>query len=102
MNKKEKGMNINPLFDRIVIEEIKEENSQNGIFLGGVDQDAPKTGIVLAISKNEENQDGKKITFFVKEGDKVLFNKYAGCEFVLDKKPVIIIRQTDILAILEK
>jgi len=94
-------MKIKPLFDRIVVEEVKEDKTESGIFLGTKNQDGPKTGIVLCTSKNEENADGKKLTLYVKEGDKVLFNKYAGAEVVVNKKTVIIIRQTDILAVLE-
>lgn len=94
-------MKIKPLFDRIVVEEISEDKTESGIFLGIKSQDGPKTGTVLYTSNNEENADGKKLTLYVKTGDKVLFNKYAGAEVVINKKTFIIIRQTDILAILE-
>lgn len=94
-------MNIKPLFDRIVVEEIKEEKSSSGIFLGSCDTDGPKNGIVLYTPECEENADGKKLKLYVKKGDKVIFNKYAGAEAIIDKKTLIFIRQTDILAVLE-
>lgn len=94
-------MKIKPLFDRIVVWEEKEEKTQSGIFLGSHDSDGLKIGKVVCTSTFEENADGKKLVLHVKPGDRILFNKYSGVETIIDKKPFIFIRQTDILAILE-
>lgn len=101
MNMKENHMKIKPLFDRIAICEEKEEQTESGIFLGKHESEGIKTGKVLFVPTGEENADGKKLVLQVKEGDTVLFNKYSGVEAVINKKPIIFVRQTDILAILE-
>lgn len=94
-------MNIKPLFDRIVISETTADQTESGIFLGKHDSEGIKTGTVLFVPTGEENADGKKLILQVNKGDKVLFNKYSGIEAIVDKKPLIFIRQTDILAVLD-
>ncbi|MBQ7466554.1 MAG: co-chaperone GroES [Clostridia bacterium] len=93
-------MKITPLFDRIVVEPENEKQTDSGIFLGKKDVDGPKIGTVIKVPEESETPDGKNFKLFVKEGDKVLYNKYAGAEAVLGNKTVVFIRQTDILAIL--
>ncbi len=94
-------MKIKPLFDRIAICEEKEEQTESGIFLGKHETEGIKTGKVLFVPTGEENADGKKLVLQVKEGDTVLFNKYSGVEAMINKKSIIFVRQTDILAVLE-
>ena len=94
-------MKITPLFDRIVVEEETEKQTDSGIFLGKKDVDGPKIGTVLKVPNESETPDGKKFKLFIKEGDKVLFNKYAGAEATVGRKSVIFVRQTDILAVIE-
>ena len=94
-------MKIKPMYDRVVIEPQKEEDSKNGIFLGKTSQDKPQLGKVLYIGEGNENPDGKKLEMHVKVNDKVLYNKFSGVEAILDNKVVYIIRQTDILAIID-
>ena len=94
-------MKFKPLFDRIVISETSANQTESGIFLGKHDSEGIKTGTVLFVPEGEENADGKKLVLQVSKGDKVLFNKYSGVEAIVDKKPLIFIRQTDILAVLE-
>ena len=94
-------MKITPLFDRIVVEEESEKQTDSGIFLGKKDVDGPKIGTVIKVPKENQTPDGKEFKLYIKEGDKVLFNKYAGAEAVLDKKTVIFVRQTDILAVID-
>lgn len=101
MNMKEIKMKVKPLFDRIAISVEQEEKSQSGIFLGKNEPDGIKVGTVVFVSPFDENSDGKKLVLQVEQGDRVLFNKYSGVEAVVDKKPLVFIRQTDILAILE-
>jgi len=94
-------MNIKPLFDRIIVEEEKTEYSNKGIFLGSETKDNPKIGKVMFIGEGNELENGKKCTMFVKPGDKVLYNKFSGVEAFINKKQFFIIRQTDILAIID-
>lgn len=94
-------MKIKPIYDRIVISEENEKKSESGIFLGSRDQEGIKTGTVVFVPEECENADGKKLELHVSPGDKVLFNKYSGVETIIDKKALIFIRQTDILAIIE-
>lgn len=94
-------MKIMPLFDRIVVEEENDKQTESGIFLGKKDADGPKIGKVLKVPEENETPDGKKFKLVLKEGDKVLFNKYAGAEATFGQKTVIFVRQADILAIID-
>ena len=94
-------MNIKPLFDRVVIEEDKDEVSLNGIFIGATNKDNVKTGTVLAVGDGNTDDD-KTGKMFVSVGDKVIYSKFAGIEATISNKKVFVIRQTDILAIIQK
>ena len=94
-------MNIKPLFDKIVIEQVDaQEKSAGGIILTGSQQEKPQMAKVLAVGPGGVI-DGKEIVMQIKVGDTVLYSKYAGSEFKLDGKTVTILRQSDILAIVE-
>lgn len=94
-------MKIKPLFDRIVIEAVEtEEKTKSGIVLPGAAQEKPQMARVLAVGPGGVI-DGKDVTMQVKVGDKILYSKYAGSEFKLDNKEVTILRQSDVLAIVE-
>lgn len=94
-------MNIKPLFDKVVVEGIKaEEKSKGGIILTASAQEKPATCIVVAVGPGGVI-DGKEVTMQVKVGDKVLLSKYSGTEVKVDGKEYTIIRQSDILAIVE-
>ncbi|MBE5732612.1 MAG: co-chaperone GroES [Clostridiales bacterium] len=94
-------MNIKPLFDKVVIEQVEaEEKTSGGILLLAKDQEKPQMAKVLAVGPGGI-VDGKEIVMQVKVGDKILYSKYAGSEFKLDGKTVTILRQSDILAIVE-
>jgi len=95
-------MRLKPLFDRVVIEEDKEEVSVNGIFIGAVNKDNVKTGTVISVGDGNSFEDGKKSEMYVKPNDKVIYSKFAGIETTIDNKKVFVIRQTDILAIIEE
>ena len=94
-------MKIKPLFDRIVVSTEEQNTSSSGIFIGNESQDKPKIGTVLYAGEGNENSDGKKSPMYVNVGDKVLYNKFSGVEATIDNKQVIILRQTDILAVVE-
>lgn len=94
-------MKLKPLFDKVVIKAYEEEETTaSGIVLPGAAKEKPQMAKVLAVGPGGI-QDGKDIPMCVKPGDKVLYSKYAGNEFKIDGEEVIIIRQNDILAIVE-
>jgi len=94
-------MTIKPLFDRVVIQNVDtEETTKSGIVLPGSAKEKPQVAKVVAVGPGG-NVDGKEITMQVKVGDKVIYSKYAGNEVKLDNNEYIIIRQSDILAVVE-
>ena len=94
-------MGIKPLFDRVVLlPEEAEKETKGGILLPTATQEKSQFAKVVAVGKGGE-LDGKKIDMQVKVGDKVLFSKYAGTEITLNDKKYVVVRQTDILAIVE-
>ena len=95
-------MKIKPLFDRIVLKQITlNSTTESGLVLPDTSQEKPLIGEVTAIGDGVKNGD-ENIEIIVKKGDKVLFSKYAGNQFKLNQKEFIIIRQCDILAIIEE
>ena len=94
-------MKIKPLGDRVVIKNLEaEETTRGGIILAGAAKEKPVMAEVLAVGPGG-NVDGKEITMNVKVGEKVIYSKYAGTEVKLDGEEYIIVRQSDILAIVE-
>lgn len=94
-------MTLKPLFDRVVIkQEEKRETTASGIILTGNAKEKPVMATVIAVGPGGI-VDGKEIKMEVKVGDKILYSKYAGTDFKLDDGEVTIIRQSDILAIVE-
>ena len=94
-------MNVKPLGDRVVIKNVEmEETTKSGIVLTGAAKEKPQMAEVLAVGPGGM-VDGKEIVMTVKVGDKVIYSKYAGTEVKIDGKEIIIVRQSDILAIVE-
>ena len=94
-------MTLKPLFDKVVIEAVEAESTTaSGIVLPGTAQEKPQMAVVIAVGPGGM-MDGKEVVMQVKVGDKILYNKYAGSEFKLDGKTVTILRQSDVLAIVE-
>lgn len=94
-------MTIKPLFDKVVVEGVKAEGkSSGGIILTAASREKPATCIVVAVGPGGVI-DGKDVKMQVKVGDKVLLAKYSGTEVKIDDKEYTIIRQSDILAIVE-
>ncbi|MCL2861971.1 MAG: co-chaperone GroES [Firmicutes bacterium] len=94
-------MKIKPLFDRVVVKSIdSEEKTKSGIVLLAKDQEKPQMAKVIAVGPGG-NIDGKDVTMQVKVNDKILYSKYAGSEFKIDGDEVTILRQNDILAVVE-
>lgn len=94
-------MNIKPLADRVVIKMVEaEETTKSGIVLAGSAKEKPQIAEVVAVGPGGQ-VDGKEITMYVKVGDKVITSKYAGTEVKLDGNEYVIVRQSDILAIVD-
>jgi len=94
---------IRPLGDRVVVEPLEaEEKTKGGIILPDTAKEKPQEGKVVAIGKGKVNDKGEVIPMEVKVGDKVLYGKYSGTEVTVDNKQYIILREDDILAIVEE
>ena len=94
-------MTIKPLADRVVIKMLEaEETTKSGIILSSKSQEKPQQAEVIAVGPGGM-VDGKEITMHVKAGDKVIYSKYAGNEVKLEDEEYIIVKQSDILAIVE-
>ncbi|MCX7677742.1 MAG: co-chaperone GroES [Spirochaetes bacterium] len=95
-------MAIRPLGDRVLIEVIEEEvQKQGSLFIPDTAKEKPQQGKVIAVG-NGRYEDGKLIPLDVKVGDVVLYGKYAGTEVKYDNKEYLIVRESDILAVIEK
>lgn len=94
-------MTLKPLFDKVVVKEIKEkEENVGGIFLPSAAKEKQEIAEVVAVGEGGVI-DGKEVKMVVKPGDRVLYGKYAGSQFKIDGEEVTIIKQSDILAIVE-
>lgn len=94
-------MTIKPLGDRVVIKSVEaEETTKSGIVLPGSAQEKPQVAEVVEVGPGGV-VDGKDIKMEVKKGDKVLYSKYAGTDVKLDGEELVIVRQSDILAIVK-
>ncbi len=94
---------LEPLGDRIIVRPLKrEEITRGGIILPDTAKEKPAEGIVVAVGKGKTTEDGKLIKPDVKAGDRILFGKYAGTEVKIDGVEHLIMREDDILGILEK
>ena len=95
-------MNIRPLGDRVLVEPIEEkEQTVGGIIIPDSAKEKPMQGTVIAVGKKTD-KDGKEIAFDVKVGDTVLLPKYGGTEVKLDGKKLQLVREEDLLGVLEK
>lgn len=94
-------MKLKPLADRVVIKMVEtEEVVKGGIILPGSAKEKPQMAEVIAVGPGG-TVDGKEITMYVKAGDKIIYSKYAGTEVKLENNEYIIVRQSDILAVVE-
>ena len=95
-------MKIRPLGDRILVKRIKEEEkTKGGIIIPDAAKEKPQEGKVVAVGKGKVTEEGKLLVPDVKAGDKILFGKYAGSEVKLDGEEHLILREDDILGVLE-
>ena len=95
-------MNIRPLYDRIVVKRIEEqETTRHGIVIPDSAQEKPHEGEVMAIGKGKRLDDGQMVALDGKAGDRILFGKYSGNEIKLDGTEYIIMREDDVLGVLD-
>ena len=93
---------IRPLYDRIVVRrKDAKEQVRGGIIIPDTAKEKPQEGKVVAVGNGKVGDDGKKIPLDVKAGDKILFGKYSGSEVKIEDKEYLILREEDVLAILE-
>ncbi|MHC4408469.1 MAG: co-chaperone GroES [Planctomycetota bacterium] len=95
-------MKIRPLQDRIIVRRVdEEETTKGGIIIPDTAKEKPQEGKVIAVGKGKANEDGKLQPLDVKKGDKVLFSKYAGTEINIEGTEHLIIREDDVLGVVE-
>ena len=95
-------MKLRPLHDRVVVKRLEEEEKTlGGIIIPDTAKEKPQQGKVIAVGQGRSLEDGKSVPLVVKEGDRVLFSKYAGTDIKLDGEEHLIMREDDILAVFE-
>ena len=95
-------MKVRPLHDRVIVKRVEEEDkTKGGIIIPDTAKEKPVEGKVVAVGDGKVQEDGKKTPLEVKAGDRVLFGKYAGTEIQIDGEENIIMKEDDIIAILE-
>lgn len=95
-------MKVRPLQDRILVERIEEEIKKGGIIIPDTAKEKPQQGKVIAVGPGRIDEEGNRVAMDVKKGDYILFGKYAGNEIRIDDKEYLIMREDDVLAIIEK
>ena len=94
-------MTVKPLADRVLIKPIEsEETKRGGIIIPDTAKEKPMQGEVKAIGSGRQTEDGKIIPMTVKKGDRILYGKYSGTEISIDGEDMLIMRESDVLAIL--
>ena len=95
-------MKIKPLHDHILVERVEEEIKKGGIIIPDTAKEKPQRGKVIAVGDGRRDEKGNTIPLGVKKGDIILFGKYAGTEMKIEDKEYLIIREDDVLGIIEK
>lgn len=95
-------MNIRPLYDRVVVKRIEQQEQKvGGLFIPDSAKEKPQEGEVVAVGKGKRLEDGKVIPLDVQVGDRILFGKYSGSDIKLDQDEYLIMREDEILGILD-
>src|SRR5271156_4573385 len=96
-------MNIRPLYDRVVVKRLEEKEIKvGGLFIPDSAKEKPQEGEVVAVGKGKRLEDGKVVALDVQKGDRILFGKYSGSEIRLDGEEYIIMREDEVLGIVDK
>ncbi len=95
-------MQVRPLHDRIIVKRLEEEEkTKGGIIIPDTAKEKPSEGRVIAVGDGRIKEDGTKIPMELKKGDRILFSKYAGTEVKIDGEDHLIMREDDVLAVIE-
>jgi chaperonin GroES len=95
-------MKIRPLHDRILVKRVEEQEvRKGGIIIPDTAKEKPQEGKVIAVGNGKVTEDGKKIPLDVKAGDRILFGKYSGSEVKVEDEEYLILREEDVLGIIE-
>jgi len=96
-------MNLKPLHDRVLVERVdQEDRTKGGIIIPDTAQEKPMEGKVLAVGNRARNENGQLVALDVKKGDRILFGKWSGTEVKIDGKELLIMKESDIMGIIEK
>ena len=96
-------MNLKPLHDRVLVERVSsEDKTKGGIIIPDTAQEKPMEGKVLAVGGGARNENGQIVALDVKKGDRILFGKWSGTEVKVDGKDLLIMKEADIMGIIEK
>jgi len=97
------AVHIRPLHDRLIVKRIEEQEqrSAGGLIIPDTAKEKPQEGKVLAVGKGKTNEDGKVIPLDVKTGDRILFGKYSGSEIKVDGEECLILREDEVLGVVE-
>lgn len=94
---------VKPIGDKILVERVEsEEKTKGGIILPDTAKEKPKEGKVVALGEGRLLENGEKVPFQVKVGDRIVFSSYAGTEIKIDEKEFLVMSEEDVLAIIEK
>ena len=96
-------MNLKPLHDRVLVERVNsEDKTKGGIIIPDTAQEKPMEGKVLAVGGGARHENGQIVALDVKKGDRILFGKWSGTEVKIDGKELLIMKESDIMGIIEK
>ena len=96
-------MNLKPLHDRVLVERVSsEDKTKGGIIIPDTAQEKPMEGKVLAVGGGARNENGQIVALDVKKGDRILFGKWSGTEVKIDGKELLIMKESDMMGIIEK
>ena len=97
------AIKLKPLGSRVVVEPLEQEDvTSGGIFLPETAKEKPMKGTIVSVGPGDRDEDGKRLPMDVKAGDTVLFNKYAGTELKIDGKKLLVMKESELLAIVDE
>ena len=96
-------MSFRPLGDRVVVRRVEEEaKTKGGIIIPDTAKEKPQEGEIIAVGPGARDEDGKRVALDVKAGDRILFGKWSGTEVKIDGEDLLIMKESDVLGVLEK
>ena len=96
-------MNLKPLHDRVLVERVEQEDrTKGGIIIPDTAKEKPMEGKVISVGGGARNENGQVVALDVKKGDRILFGKWSGTEVKIDGKELLIMKESDIMGIIEK